>query len=165
MAITKEKKESIVEKLVGVTKEATGVVFVTFLGLPVILTTEMRKVLRDQGVGYFVAKKTLIRRAFGASSISGDMPELPGEIAVVYGNDPLLTAKSIYEFQKGNGKKVTIVGGVYEGAYVGADYMTALAKVPGREVLYGQFVNMINWPIQSFVMTLSQIAKEKEAQK
>jgi large subunit ribosomal protein L10 len=164
MAITKEKKESIVSKLVGVTKEATGVVFVTFTGLPVILTTEMRKALRDQGVGYFVAKKTLIRRAFGASAITGDLPELPGEIGVVYGADPLVTAKSIYEFQKTNAKKITIIGGVYEGAYASGDYMTALAKVPSREVLYGQFVNMINWPIQSFVMTLSQVASKKEEQ-
>jgi ribosomal protein L10 len=50
---------------------------------------------------------------------------------------------------------------VFENNYADAVYMTALAKVPSREILYGQFVNMINWPIQSFVMTLSQIADKK----
>lgn len=163
MAITKDKKKAIVSTMSDIAKNAASVVFVKFHGMPVGLSTTMRKTLRDKEIGYVVAKKTLIKLGFGSSAISGTMPELPGEIAVAYGNDPLEAAKGVYEFQKMNPEQVSIVGGVFEGTYADAVYMTALAKVPAREVLYGQFVNMINWPIQSFVMTLSQIADSKES--
>ena len=37
-----------------------------------------------------------------------------------------------------------------------------IAMIPSREVLYAQFVNLINSPIQQFVVVLDQIAKSKE---
>ncbi|MCE9628399.1 MAG: 50S ribosomal protein L10 [Candidatus Vogelbacteria bacterium] len=163
MAITKDKKQAIVKKLSDVAGSAKSVVFVKFHGLPVGVATTIRKSLRDKGIGYFVAKKTLIKIGFSNSAINGSMPELPGEIAVAYGEDPLEAAKGVYEFQKINPAQISIVGGVFENNYADAVYMTALAKVPTREVLYGQFVNMINWPIQSFVMTLGQIADKKDS--
>jgi len=163
MAITKEKKDAIVSKLKQVAKEAESVVFITFTGLPVVLATEIRKVLRDKNIGYFVAKKTLIRKSFEGSGVEGEMPALPGEVAVVYGENPLETTKGIYEFQKQYSDKISIIGGVYEKAFADSDYLTALAKVPSREVLYGQFVNLINWPIQGLVMAVDQIAEKKES--
>jgi ribosomal protein L10 len=36
----------------------------------------------------------------------------------------------------------------------------ALAKIPSREVLLGQFVNVINSPIQGLVIALDAIAKQ-----
>lgn len=163
MAITKDKKDAIVAKLKKVAKDAESVVFIAFTGLPVSLATEIRQVLRDKGIGYFVAKKTLIRKSFEDSGVVGDMPSLPGEVAVVYGADPLATSKGIYEFQKQYADKISIIGGVYEGSFSDATYLTALAKVPARPVLYAQVAQMLNWPIQGLVMVLDQVAKQKEA--
>jgi large subunit ribosomal protein L10 len=163
MAITKDKKDSIVAKLKQVAKDAESVVFISFTALPVALATEIRKVLREKGIGYFVAKKTLIRKSFEGSGVSGEMPALLGEVAVVYGTDPLATSKGIYEFQKQYTDKISILGGVYEKSYADGAYLTALAKVPAREVLYAQVAQMINWPIQGLVMVLDQVAKQKES--
>ena len=41
--------------------------------------------------------------------------------------------------------------------------MISIASIPTLQVLYGQFVNLINSPIQGFAMVLSEIAKQKEA--
>ena len=64
MAITKAKKQTILEKLDGVKTDAASIVFVKFSGMPVTESTKMRADLRDRGVSYFVAKKTLMKRAF-----------------------------------------------------------------------------------------------------
>ncbi len=161
MAITKQKKQEILAKLERVVK-APALVFVSFRGLPVKTATELRRSLADQGTNYLVVKKTLFKRAASAAGWLGEMPDLPGETAVAYGDDALTSAKNVYEFEKKTQGQMKIVGGVYEGAYVAAEMMTTLAKIPGREVLYGQFVNLINSPIAGLVMALNAIATKQE---
>jgi len=159
MAISKNKKKELLDKLTDVVK-AKALVFVNFRGLPVATGNELRRSLASQGSKYMVVKKTLLKRAVGATSISGDLPDLPGETAVAYGDDALASAKGVYEFEKKTLGQVKIVGGVYEGAYADAALMTSLAQIPSREVLLGQFVNIINSPIAGLVMALDAIAKK-----
>lgn len=163
MAISKQKKADIVKKVKEGLSKAKTIVFVNFHGLPVATTTAMRKSLRDKNVGYVVAKKTLIGLAFKDMAVEGQMPELPGEIALAYGEDMLEPAKGVYEYQKKNAEMVRIVGGVFLGKFVDALKMMSIATIPPREVLYGQFVNLINSPIQGLVIALDAIAKKKEA--
>src|SRR5438105_3620632 len=100
MAITKDKKRHIVAKLEDALKGATSVAFVRFNKLNVADTTAMRRALKQNGVGYMVAKKTLIRLALG-DRFAGTMPELPGEIALAYSDgDATLPARGIYEHGK-----------------------------------------------------------------
>jgi large subunit ribosomal protein L10 len=163
MAITKDKKVKILSKLKDAVEKANTMVFVNFHALPVALVTEIRKTLRESGVGYFVAKKTLIKKVFGEKAFSGTLPELPGEIAIAYGADQIAPAKGVYDYQKKNPESLKIVGGVFEGKFVDAQMMTSIAAIPPRETLYGMLVNVINSPIQGVVLALDAIAKKKEA--
>lgn len=161
MAITKDKKAEVLEKLNEIAGK-NSIVFVNFHGLPVSDVAEMRKKLHNAGVSYTVAKKTLMRKAFGESKITGDMPELEGEIAVAYSDDLIDAAREIYTFQKDFEDRIQIVGGVFEGAYRDKDGMIEIANIPSQEQLYGMFVNVINSPIQGFVMTLKALAEKRE---
>lgn len=164
MAITKAKKEEIVEKVADALKDAASVVFVRFNNLSVAATAEMRKTLREQGIGYYVAKKTLIRRALTAKGYEGTMPELPGEIAMVWSaGDATAPAREIYEQGKKNKDTLSIMGGVWDGKYADAVAMNAIATIPPVPVLRGMFVNVINSPIQGLVIALDQIAQKKTA--
>ncbi len=160
MAITKQKKSEIISKLKDVAKTAKSLVFVNFHGLPVEINTEMRRTLRANGIGLTVAKKTLMRKAFGEAGFTGELSDLPGEIAVAYGADDLAPVREVYAYQKKTPDFLKIVGGVFEGSYADQSKMMALATIPSREILYGQFVNVINSPIQGLVMALDQIAKK-----
>lgn len=163
MAINKQKKVDIVSKLKDKALKANTIVFVNFHGLPVATITEMRAKLRAEGVGYMVAKKTLIRRAFADAKYTGELPVLDGEIAVAYGDDQISPARGVYDYQKKNPEMIKIVGGVFEDKYMDAAAMMSIATIPSREVLLGQFVNVINSPIQGLVMALDAIAAKKEA--
>lgn len=169
MAITKQKKVDIVNKLKDQVLKSDTIVFVNFHGLSVATATEMRNKLRGEGVGYMVAKKSLIRRAFADAGYDGEMPELDGEIAIAYlsdrseDGDVIAPARGVYEYQKKNPEMLRIVGGVFEDKYMDAKAMMSIATIPSREVLLGQFVNVINSPIRGLVMALDAIAKKKEA--
>jgi large subunit ribosomal protein L10 len=162
MAITKDKKKAILDKLDGI-KNSESIVFVNFKGLPVAETTAMRRELAKGDVAYYVAKKTLVKKAFTEAGIEGDMPTLDGELAVVYGNDATGPAREVFAFQKKFDGKVTILGGIFEHKFVGKSQMEEIAQIPSMHVLRGMFVNVINSPIQGFTMAIKAIADKKTA--
>lgn len=162
MAITKQKKQLILEKLSGI-KKSQSVVFVNFKGLPVFETTTMRQELRKGDVAYYVAKKTLVKKAFNEAGIEGEMPTLDGELAVVYGNDATGPAREIFAFQKKFDGKISILGGVFEHKFMDKLQMEEIAKIPSMHVLRGMFVNVINSPIQGFAIAIKAIADKKSA--
>jgi large subunit ribosomal protein L10 len=162
MAITKQKKEEILSKI----KEITGsnsVVFANFKGISADDTVDMRKKMRESGVTYYVAKKTLIQKAFSESGIEGDLPELSGELALVYADEDVTApARETFNFQKEFEGGLSIIGGVFENKYLSKEKMEEIALIPGHDVLLGMFVNVINSPIQGFVMSLKAIADKRE---
>lgn len=162
MAITKEKKQVITAKLEDIKSTAETLVFVHYKGLSVADTTAMRAELRDAGVGYFVAKKTLMARVFG-DAFTGDMPTLDGEIAVAYSTDAIAPAQNIKDFAAKHKDKITIVGGVFAGTFKTQDEMVEIASIPSLDVLRGMFVNVINSPIQGMAIVLDAIAQKKQA--
>ena len=160
MAITKAKKQDILAKLETVRDSSESIVFVHYKGLTVANTTAMRKELREKGVGYFVAKKTLMKKAFG-TSFTGEMPNLDGEIAVAFSTDAIAPAQSIKEFSGKFKDNLAIVGGVFQGVFKSKEEMVEIASIPPLQVLRGMFVNVINSPIQGLVISLDAIAAKK----
>lgn len=162
MAITKTKKQEILVKLDQIKQEADSIVFVNFGMLEGNDVTMMRSALREAGVGYFVAKKTLINRAFDGV-FEGTVPTLDGEIALAYSTDAIAPAQNIKEFAGKFKDKLAIVGGVFQGVYKDRAEMTEIASIPPLQVLRGMFVNVINSPIQGLVLGLNAIADKKSA--
>ncbi|PIU99776.1 MAG: 50S ribosomal protein L10 [Candidatus Tagabacteria bacterium CG_4_10_14_0_2_um_filter_40_13] len=154
MATTRQKKETILQGLTGQFKEAQMVIFVNFHGLSTAATRKLRKLLRTTGSQYKVAKKTLIKKAMETLNVIGDMPNLEGEIALIFGADNLPTvAKSLIKFIKEN-KEMAISGGILENKFIGSKMVSELAAIPTREILLAKLVYVINSPRQRLVGAL-----------
>ncbi len=159
MAITKAKKQDILTKLEAIKKEADSIVFVKFKGVTVKDTTAMRRKMREVGVGYFVAKKTLMKRVF--TGYEGTMPELEGEIAVAYSTDAILPAQNVKEFATKFKDNIAIVGGVFQGVFKNKEEMTEIASIPPLQTLRGMFAQLLNSPRQRFAVVLDKVAGTK----
>lgn len=165
MAISKDKKREIVAKLGDAFKEASAVAFVGFTKFTVADASKMRRELAKEGVRYFVAKKTLLRLALKQQGYEGQAPELPGEVAIAWtaGGDATAPARGVHEYGKKLKGALALLGGVFEGAFVGAERAATLATIPPMIVLRGMFVNVINTPIQGLVIALNKIREKKTA--
>lgn len=163
MARTKIQKKEIIEKVGTLMEGAQLLVFVNIHGLKLENATKMRKALKAEKVGFFVAKKSLTSLALASKKYAGTAPELVGEFGFAYGADLIAPARGVYEFQKKLKDQVTIIGGVFENKYMTKDEMVAIASIPPLATLQGMFLNVINSPIQGFVMALSEIGKKKTA--
>jgi len=161
MPRTKTQKKEIIEKVKKIVDSAKTIVFVNFHGIKVADATKIRRKLKNEDIGLFVAKKSLTRKAFEGSKATGVMPTLPGEVALAYGADIVAPAREIYAFQKEYKDAIKIIGGVFEGAFADKDLMVSIAAIPPLKTLYGMFANIINSPIQGLVIGLNEIAKKK----
>lgn len=161
MAITKDKKQVISQKLEGIVNDATTLVFVHFNGYSITDEHALRNKLKEEGVSYYVAKKTLVARALDTQSVTGERPVFEGQLALAYGADAVAPAREVQEFAKKSDGKLSIVGGIFEGSYKSASEMQAIAAIPGMHQLRGMFANVINSPIQGLVIALDQIAQKR----
>lgn len=163
MPITKDKKKELVTELETVFKNSKGAVFVGFKGLKVNEANNMRKAFKAQGVGFIVAKKTLMVRALDAVKVSGTKPLIGAEVAVAYSTENLTTAREVGGFLKKNKDKLSILGGIFEGKYISKEEVIVYSSIPDKKTLYAQIVNLFNSPIQGFVMAANEIAKKKQS--
>jgi len=161
MAITREKKEEICKKVKGIVNDFSTIVFVNFHGLGVIESTQLKNFLRENDSSYTVVKKTLAKKVLQDATIQGELPELSGELALAYSQDQIAPARGIYEFQKKYKNNISILGGVFDGAFVDKEKMISIAQIPSLQTLRAQFVNIINSPIQGLVVALSKIAERR----
>lgn len=160
MALSKTKKHEVVAELEEKLKDAQSLVFVNFKGLTVAEVNALRRSLREAGVGYKVAKKTLLARVLDAKGLTGEMPVLPGEIAVAYSSDVLAPAREVFTFAKGK-ETPKIVGGVFEGAYADGAHMMSIATIPSREVLLSQIAYLLKSPLQRLAIAVNEVSKTK----
>lgn len=164
MAITKQKKDSLLSDLREIGKNAKSIVFVSFDKLPVKETTELRRGLTEGGVSYKVAKKTLLKKALGELGITGEVPEMNGEIALAYsvaeGEDSLIApSRGVYGFTKKWKDQLSIVGGVWGGAYKSQAEMLQMATIPTRDVLLSQLAYLLKSPMQRIAIAVGEVAK------
>lgn len=172
MAITKDKKREILARLAEALREASSVAFVGFNKLTVADASRLRRELSQAGVRFYVAKKTLLRLALEQESYAGQVPELPGEVAIAWTASPVgdaaaadttAPARGVYTYGKKLKGALTLLGGVLEGAFTDAQKMATIAIIPPLPILRGMFVNVINSPIQGFVVALDKIREQKAA--
>lgn len=160
MAKTKSQKQESLKEIEAVLKNAKTVVFAGFDKLTVGEATETRKAMRAAGVKLLAVKKTLLARAAVDSKL-GELPALPGQVALAYGDDLLAPARETLVAGKKFEGKLSILGGIFEGALADQVRMTDIASIPPRETLLAQFVNLINSPVQRFVIALDAIGKRR----
>lgn len=162
MAITKQKKSEVTAKIVAGLKGAEGAVFVTARGITANQMTALRRDLRNAGVTYAVAKKSLMKLAFKECGIKGDVPEMPGEVAIAWSADPIAAPKGLYAFAKNkeNKDKMTLVGGIFEGSFMNKSEITQLATIPSYKELQGKFVGLLNAIPTNFVRVIDAKAQK-----
>jgi len=154
MAKTKAQKEKDLEKIKKSLSEMKTLVFVDYTGVGVNEVNKLRKSLRDNDVEYYIAKRTLLKKAFKESSIDIDWEKVPGPVALAFGlEDEVMPAKLMYEFQKEH-EEIELLGGVFENKFISQEKVLELAKLPSQEELMFKTVYLIKYPVTGLVNSL-----------
>jgi large subunit ribosomal protein L10 len=154
-----QEKQKITEDLHERFSKSAIVVVTDYKGLDVSSMNDLRRKLREEDIEFQVAKNTLLMRAAKDTEVAliQDYFKGPSAVALSY-KDPVAPAKILTQFAKDN-QKLEIKGGVLKDKVLDADAIKALAKLPSREVLLGQFLSVLNEVPSSFVRTIAEIPR------
>ena len=156
----KEEKSTAVAELTEKFGRARLAILTECAGLPVNQITELRKQLRGAKAEYRVVKNTLAARAAEGTTISGVKGYLKGPTGMVIGyDDPVLPTKVLRDFilAEKREEKIKITIGVLEGKVLQPAEITAVAKLPKREVLIAMLLSTMQGPARGLVYTLSAV--------
>jgi large subunit ribosomal protein L10 len=164
MALTKEQKTKQVKDIKEKISNQKSIVFVDFAKVPSQDMFLLRKNLKQEGCNLKIAKKTLVRVAFGQSNISfwnKIKSSIPGQLALVLGiEDEIAPARIANKFAKEH-ETFKILGGIFENRFADREKVLALANLPSRNELLSRLVGSISNPMASFVRVLDKIKENK----
>lgn len=107
----------------------------------------IRKNLRDKGIGVMVVKRTLAARATDGTSLRPAFDNLSGSVAVIWGSEDFVSlCKTVTKLvDSGEFPKLEIKAGVMDGEALTADQVKKVSKWPSRQeqisLLVGQILS------------------------
>jgi large subunit ribosomal protein L10 len=157
MPKSKIQKQEILRNLTERIKKSKSIVFAGFNALGVKDNEDLRLKLRAEEGEYYVAKKTLLDRAFKEQGLTSlDKSAFDGKLAVIFSyRDEVSPAKVVDKFRKDKEDKIFFLGGILEGKFLSQSEVEALAKLPSRQELLSKLVGSLNAPVSGFVNVLA----------
>jgi len=155
--LNREEKAAAIAEIAGEIKESQAILAVDPTGLSVAQAAEIRTKLRDADARLRVVKNTLTLRAADEAGVEALKELLTGPTALTFvRGDAAAAAKAISDYAKTT-DLLPFKGGYMDGAPLGVDEIKAIAKLPSRDVLYGQLVGMIASPITGLARGLNAL--------
>jgi len=143
---TEAKRESVAA-LTEEARSAKAMIVSEYRGLKVSDLGEIRRSLRKQNVTYHVVKNRLMKIAARDAGTEAISSLLVGPTAVAFAKgDEGAAAKAVIDaFRPYRALKIT--GAVLGDRVIGADGVTALSQLPGRDVLLAQVAGAVQAPM------------------
>lgn len=158
-----ELKQPVVEEIANAIKGAQSVVLVDHRGLTVEKDTELRRLLRAEGITYKVYKNTLLNFAFKGTEFEALAPYLEGPSAIAISTtDATAPARVMCKFAK-TADKLEIKAGVVEGKLFDAEGIQKISAIPSKEELISKLLGSLQSPITNFARVMNQIAEKNAA--
>ena len=155
--MNREQKAATIETLAAEIDRSEAIFAVDYRGITVPGAAELRAKLRDADATFTIVKNSLTERAadqVGAETLKAFLAG-PTALTFVRG-DAALAAKAIADYARAT-QLLPFKGGLMNGDALDASQITAISRLPSREVLYGQLVGVVASPVTGLVRTLNAL--------
>jgi large subunit ribosomal protein L10 len=169
--MNRDEKAQAIERIAADIESAEAIFAVDYRGISVPQAAELRGRLREADASFRVVKNRLSKIAAERAGEErlGELLEGPTALTFVRG-DAALAAKTISSFHKEH-DVLTFKGGFMDGVGLDEERFKSIARLPGRDILNGQFAGVVASPltglvrglgsmIQGLALQLGQIAEQ-----
>jgi ribosomal protein L10 len=154
--VNREEKAVAVAVLQEQFKRAKVTLLATSQGLSVGKMQQLRRALKQADGEYKVTKNTFARRALKDTAYNRLESLLEGPTGLVFGySDPIAVAKVLVRFAAANGK-LAIKAAVFDDQILEPAAVAELARMPGREVLIGMLLALMQAPATQLLRTIQE---------
>jgi large subunit ribosomal protein L10 len=155
--MNREQKGAVIAEIAADIQSAQAIFAVDYRGISVPQAAELRSKLREADATFKVVKNSLTERA--ADEVGrGELKALlvgPTALTFVRG-DAAVAAKAISDYARAT-QLLPFKGGTLGAEELDASQITAISRLPSREVLYGQLVGVVASPVSGLVRTLGAL--------
>jgi large subunit ribosomal protein L10 len=154
MAITRDKKNTLVTELADLFATAKGAVGAAYTGLSVADMQQLRAAAREANVVIKVVKNRLVRVALGQNEKfkAADTSLLTGQLVYAFSSeDEVAPAQVLAAFAKKHPELKLVAGFDGRGLSLDTASVKALAELPTKDQLRGQVVSVIAAPLTRFL--------------
>lgn len=156
--MNRDEKSAVIDEIADQIRESEAVFAVDYRGISVPQAAELRESLRGSESTFRVTKNTLTVLAADKAEQEALKDFLSGPTALTFvKGDAASAAKSLADFQKAQPDLLPFKGGTLNGVAIDAAQISALAKLPTRDVLYQQLVGLVASPISGLARTLNAL--------
>ncbi len=152
MALTKAKKQNVIDEICSLLNESKMTVVAAYQGTSVKQLQELRRNSKENGTVIKVVKNRLVIQALNASDTykKADTSALSSMLLYAFNpDDEVAPAQSLDTFAKKN-PSIKFVGGFSsDGNFMSAEEVTALAKLPSKTQMIAGIINTLNSPINN----------------
>lgn len=155
--MNRDEKSATIEEIAAQIEASEAIFAVDYKGISVPQAAELRAKLRESDASFRIVKNRLSKIAADKAGEErlGELLKGPTALTFVRG-DTAQAAKTISSFSKEH-DVLTFKGGFMEGLSLDEDRFGAIAKLPGREVLIGQFAGVVASPLTGLVRGLGSL--------
>ncbi len=155
--MNREQKAAVIEEIAAQINESEAVYAVDYRGITVAQAAELRGKLREADAILRVVKNTLTIRAADAAGAEALKPMLEGPTALTFARgDAAAAAKAVFDYARTTGL-LPFKGGTLNGAGLAPEQVQSIARLPTRDILNAQFVNIVASPLTGLVTSLSNL--------
>ena len=159
MALSKQKKNEVVDQYKDWLKNSQSVILVEYTGVNMKDMENIRAKIRESDGEFHVVKNTLAKLAFEASGFSIPEGLLENSTAASFAfSDPATTAKALTEAAKGL-DAIKVKGGFMGMEMLDAGQVQNLADLPPLPIVRGQLLGVLQAPAGKLVRTVAEPAR------
>jgi large subunit ribosomal protein L10 len=145
--MNRDQKAAVVDELADEIREAEAVFAIDYRGISVPQAAELRTRLRDADAHFRIVKNSLTERAADKAGAESLREYLEGPTALTFvRGDAAMAAKALSDMARAT-RLLDFKGGTMNGGALTADDIRAIARLPSRDVLYGQLVGVVASPV------------------
>lgn len=155
--MNRDQKAAVIDEIAAQIEGAQAIFAVDYRGISVPQAAELRDKLREADASFRVVKNSLTERAADQAQAQTLKALLQGPTALAFvRGDAAAAAKAIADYARAT-DLLPFKGGLLDGDTLNGDEIRAIARLPARQVLYGQLVGMVASPISGLVRTLNAL--------
>ncbi len=155
--MNRDEKATAIEEIAAEIEAAEAIFAVDYHGISVPQAAELRGKLREADASFRIVKNRLTKIAADKAGQEHLSELLAGPTALTFvRGDTAQAAKAITTFNKEH-DVLTFKGGYMDGLTLDEERFKAIAKLPAREVLIGQFAGVVASPLSGLVRGLGSM--------
>ena len=155
--MNREEKSATIQEIAAQIEASEAIFAVDYRGISVPQAAELRSKLREADASFRIVKNRLTKLAADQAGEERLAALLQGPTALTFvRGDTAQAAKAISTFNKEH-EVLTFKGGFMAGLTLDSDKFEAIAKLPSRDVLNGQFAGVVASPLTGLVRGLGSM--------